>query len=1185
MRFKIVLPQDIYVSHLESVNGIKLTRREVDIIAYLLSGKSAKTIAACLSIAPKTIETHMRNIMTKVECNSRDGVISFIEKSKKLSLLKEHYFSLLINASFEEYLLEIANRDDFEQRSCVIVYWKNQDYPFSFISYLERHLKLAGIKTLIETRESLVFSKSAVSNVESKKAECVIYAVPREIALQIEKEKDESDFIRKVRETNSLVALFPGEGAQEGLFQKFSSLDSVYNLEKENYYNFSFTVLKRLFPNMALDQIIGEFKNYSASICGTAQTIPKPLPQENSFLLNTSLAVQLNGLSNGLLNFIRLRKKSFFTGCVLSVGVFCFWYLTTFSENKEGKLTHSKAITARTDLSVPTQAILLDRLPLMEKIDKSLKGSHDIQTIALVGIGGAGKTTLARYYARQQNASVSWEINAGSKEDLDGSFEELAEVLSDTKEEKEKLKEVQAITNTAEKEKKIILLVRDQLKHHPDWILIYDNVERFKDIQNYFPYDSNVWGRGKVIITTRDNNIINNSSIADAIQIGELIPEERLDLFTKIMANGNINIAASFHEGQVKRFLNDIPPFPLDVSIAAYYLKATGIPYDKYLEHLKENEKDFSTIQENVLREATSSARTRYSIITLSLKDLVNTRKDFMPLLLCIALLDSQNIPRDLLNSYKGDVVVENFIYNLKKYSFITNEAPASLYSPASFSIHRSTQEVILGYLTKTLSLQKDSHVLRDIFDTFETYIAKAIDKEDCLKLKSLLSHCERFLSHKNLLPDTIKSSVEGELGYIYSYLGNYKKSREIIEGSLKGLDKNGIKDHKRIARILVHLGDVYRDFGDYEKAKNLLEKGLLIYQKYFDQDDIGIALALVNLGNVYRRLGEYEKAKTLLEESLIIYRKHPYAHHSESARALVILANVYRSLAKYEKAKELFNESLTIYKKHLPENHPRIAWSLAHLGNLYRDLGDYTQARDRIEESLTIYKQHFSENHAKVGWVLSLLGDIYRKLGNYEKAKALFEQVLITFKNNFPENDSKVAHALMDLGDVHGSLGEHEKAKNLLEKSLKIYKEHFPKKFDEISLASTYLANIYIQLGNYETALDLLSQSLKILETYFKEDRRKILLTSLYLGKSYKNLGDYEKAKSMFEGCLQICDKAYGKDHIETAHVLMSLEEIYFLEGKKEAAEYNLNRALVIFQKNGHPEATKAMEKLKKLQ
>ena len=52
-------------------------------------------------------------------------------------------------------------------------------------------------------------------------------------------------------------------------------------------------------------------------------------------------------------------------------------------------------------------------------------------------------------------------------------------------------------------------------------------------------------------------------------------------------------------------------------------------------------------------------------------------------------LTDSQNIPKDLLSTLKNDVIVDDFIYHLKKYSLITNKS--SINSSQAISIHRST--------------------------------------------------------------------------------------------------------------------------------------------------------------------------------------------------------------------------------------------------------------------------------------------------------------------------------------------------------------------------------------------------------------------------------------------------------------------------------------------------------------
>ena len=75
----------------------------------------------------------------------------------------------------------------------------------------------------------------------------------------------------------------------------------------------------------------------------------------------------------------------------------------------------------------------------MEKIDKKLSDKEGIQTVVLVGAGGAGKTTIAYQYARSQNqkSQLIWKLNAETKDTLITSIKQLAYSISKTEEEKQ----------------------------------------------------------------------------------------------------------------------------------------------------------------------------------------------------------------------------------------------------------------------------------------------------------------------------------------------------------------------------------------------------------------------------------------------------------------------------------------------------------------------------------------------------------------------------------------------------------------------------------------------------------------------------------------------------------------------------------------------------------------------------
>jgi DNA-binding NarL/FixJ family response regulator len=59
-----------------------LTERELEILALLCEGLSPREIADKIYLSPRTVETHKKNIMQKMEVNSIGKLISVALKNK-----------------------------------------------------------------------------------------------------------------------------------------------------------------------------------------------------------------------------------------------------------------------------------------------------------------------------------------------------------------------------------------------------------------------------------------------------------------------------------------------------------------------------------------------------------------------------------------------------------------------------------------------------------------------------------------------------------------------------------------------------------------------------------------------------------------------------------------------------------------------------------------------------------------------------------------------------------------------------------------------------------------------------------------------------------------------------------------------------------------------------------------------
>jgi tetratricopeptide (TPR) repeat protein/DNA-binding CsgD family transcriptional regulator len=989
---KPLLPSEIYQTKLQAINGVKFSQREVDVIACILEMRTTKKIAQLLSIAPKTIESHIRNISKRLNCNSREGIISFIEGSDKYLEIKNYYAQILILKAFESEFVQVCgsilNRTDLP----TLVYEDKNSDASAIIFLLKKHIELVGLRDVSIILESSL-SDSSKSNI-----------------------------------------ILTGQ-------------------IKDNYYLEFFNLLERLCPDLNIEGWRSQFEEQCQRLLGSTPPVRK---SETTEVLLSYKRIWLKSL--GVLIII---------GLIFSIFIF-----------------QQPASSIRSDLIIPAELFLLNRPLILEEMSKKLESQNGIRSLALIGIGGSGKTTLARQYAVSQNASVVWEFNAESSETLKSSIESLAHALSKSEEDLKNLREAQNIKDKIIKREMLLAFVQKKLRALTSWVIIFDNVEKFQDIKVYYPSDPKIWGNGKVILTTQDHHIQQNNQIQSSLEVGALEDLEKLDLFMKIIASETAKPFSKNQIKEIKSFLAKLPPFPLDISVAGYYLKVTQIPYSDYLNNLRLSDATFNTTEEYLIKDATNYSKIRYKIITTSLDHLMTINEDFSDLLLLVSFVDSQDIPRDLLVGQKASQIVDSFIYNLRKYSLITKESSTPSLGP-TISIHRSLQSIQMNYLIKKLNIEDAKKPLDKMILNFEEYLKTIIDDENLSKMNLLVLHCESFLRNiKSLNFEMESGQILSKFASIYYYLGNHDKAEELLEESLRSLNKNKPINQDRIAWALAFLGDIHRFNGNYKYAKYLLQQSLDIYKIQDPRNYEKIAWVLTCMAKIYWDLCIYNRSKDLLEEALAIYQDHPPKNIEALAWTLGCLGNTYRDMGDYAKAKPKLEDSLKIYKDHFSEDTASYAWALVNLGELYQRLGNYERARNLTEQGLGIYKSKLSKDNIRTAWVATHLGSIYRDLGNHNKAIQLLESSLAIYKAHFVENHLWIAWNLSQLGKIYAALGQNEKAKQILMQSLKTYTYHSRDNCIESSDILRVLSQISLEEGNFEKAEVLLRRVKTIIES-----------------------------------------------------------------------------------------------------
>jgi tetratricopeptide (TPR) repeat protein len=209
-------------------------------------------------------------------------------------------------------------------------------------------------------------------------------------------------------------------------------------------------------------------------------------------------------------------------------------------------------------------------------------------------------------------------------------------------------------------------------------------------------------------------------------------------------------------------------------------------------------------------------------------------------------------------------------------------------------------------------------------------------------------------------------------------------------------------------ANIYNNLGRVYYSLGDRKSAQKYYEEALNRYKEVGDHDGEGTALN--NLGWVYDALGKKEKALEYYGQALNI-RKEIRDRRGEGV-TLNNLGWVYSRQGQHEKALKYYKEALTIRRG--VGDRGGEGTTLNNLGSLYDSLGDKEQALSCYQQALSIRRE--VGDRSGEGTTLHNIGILYFEQDRYNVALACFLLARSIFEEIQSPNRDEVQEWIEDL-------------------------------------------------------------------------------------------------------------------------------------------------------------------------
>jgi hypothetical protein len=219
----------------------------------------------------------------------------------------------------------------------------------------------------------------------------------------------------------------------------------------------------------------------------------------------------------------------------------------------------SRPQVAGLPLSLPPRpTVLVGREKLLGELDARLSGGGDPwpRLVALHGLGGAGKTTLAVEYAHRHldEVGLAWQFPTEDFGLMLAEFERLAAQLG--------AREVADTRDPVASVHAVLAVFR------PAWLLVFDNVLDQRALQRFLPPA----GKGRVLITTSQSAAWPRGSAMEVPVLG-----------TEVAARFLVNRTGDPDSQAADVLAQQLGGLPLALEQAAAYIQATGTTLAGYL--------------------------------------------------------------------------------------------------------------------------------------------------------------------------------------------------------------------------------------------------------------------------------------------------------------------------------------------------------------------------------------------------------------------------------------------------------------------------------------------------------------------------------------------------------------------------------------------------------------------------
>ncbi|QDT01215.1 serine/threonine-protein kinase [Adhaeretor mobilis] len=435
-----------------------------------------------------------------------------------------------------------------------------------------------------------------------------------------------------------------------------------------------------------------------------------------------------------------------------------------------------------------------------------------------------------------------------------------------------------------------------------------------------------------------------------------------------------------------------------------------------------------------------------------------------------------------------------------------------ALFSAGNYPLAISTLEQAVS-LRDSLGLGEPREVIR-VKDSLAEALRFEGDTERSLELhKENLRYAEDHLGESDTLTDTVRS----HLAITHLYLGDYERTKELVEVVVMRARANPPEDLNKFVYPLLNLGAAYLNQGDIRQAKTLTEEALDAIHNANSTDIILLSDSMGLLALAEEAQGNTEKGFEIRKNAYQLTSEKLSPNHPKTLGQINLLSISYGNAGNTQRAMTLLEGGLKSAKSRLGSSHPLTLELQSHLAIVYGHANRKQDALDLIDSALETIEQRYEPDDRTKLEAISYLSRALASIGDHQRALELRLHLLQMIRETRGPTDYRTLAVTRDVAELHEELGQRKEAHRLF----KIVYDTTRKTKGELHLETIRAARDFglshRALGNLDEALSLFEEQYKSSQTALGPDHPITVEARRSLANGYLADKQFQEASVLF--------------------------------------------------------------------